>query len=73
MYNSSKEKFNIIYKLYSEGKLLNEIATLTTSSTITVKKALLQMGIDYEKLTSEEFDKAFTEDAVQAIADSITF
>ena len=47
MYKSSKDKMEIIIRLYKEGVLLTEICKQTSSSQPTVKTVLLHAGIDY--------------------------
>lgn len=57
MYKKSVEKSNRIKELYEQGVHLNDIAERTTSSTVTVKKILLSLGIDYTKVKEEDYKK----------------
>lgn len=47
MYKKTNKKSEEIIRLYKEGKMLTEITQLTSSSQPTVKKVLLNNGIDY--------------------------
>ena len=47
MYKKTNLKSEEILRLYKEGKMLTEITQLTSSSQPTVKKVLLNNGIDY--------------------------
>lgn len=57
MYNRLLEKSEKILKLYEEGVHLNNIADATSSSTVSVKKVLLNNGIDYNKVLKEDYDE----------------
>ena len=64
MYQKSLKKSEEIIRLYKEGKMLTEITKLTSSSQPTIKKVLLQFGIDYDqeqKKSREEILKKVVE------------
>ena len=62
MKNITKEKSTEILRLYKEGKMLTEITQLTSSSQPTVKKVLLNFGIDYN-----EDRKKFREETLKKV------
>ena len=41
--------YDLIYNLYNQGKTINEIATLTNYSILTIKNALTRQGIVIQK------------------------
>jgi hypothetical protein len=64
MYKKTNLKSEEIIRLYKEGKMLTEITQLTSSSQPTVKKVLLNNGIDYNldlKKSKEETLKKVVE------------
>jgi hypothetical protein len=57
MYKTTKSKQDEIVKLYKEGVMLTEICKLTSSSQLTVKKALAFFGINYDQERKDAYSK----------------
>ena len=57
MYNRLLVKSEEILRLYNEGMLLNDISSATSTSTVSVKKVLLNYVIDYNKIVKEQNSK----------------
>lgn len=56
IYEKLNKKTAQIIELYNQGLLLNEIASATTSSTISIKKILLKNGIDYTSIKQKDYE-----------------
>lgn len=57
MYKNSEKKLEQIVNLYNEGMLLNDISKATSTSTTTVKKILLSVGIDYNLVKEKDYQE----------------
>jgi len=57
MYQKSREKSELILKLYNEGVILTKICELTSSSQQTVKKVLSFFEIDYVAAEAERYQE----------------